>query len=247
MRKYLAGLLIGIIIGMLISSLSARIQSHSRIIEKLKSSIVPIILKQGNGIRLIGTGFVFSSKQYIVTNAHIVHYARLNAKTEDLGIALPCPAKGKDIQIIIPCNIVKENSKADIAILSPEFNLPDLKPKEQQKIKNYLQPVHTRMLKGVKIGQEVLMGGFPMSDRFGSFHSFHKGIVSKIDTLDTSDMSGTWAIQTDIVSFEGFSGAPLFLANTGEVIGVIWGGINVEQNKVLACATPIDYLLNLLK
>jgi V8-like Glu-specific endopeptidase len=60
-------------------------------------------------------------------------------------------------------------------------------------------------------------------------------------------MSGTWAIQTDIVSFEGFSGAPLFLANTGEVIGVIWGGINVEQNKVLACATPIDYLLNLLK
>jgi len=247
MKKYLAVLLLGLMLGILISSLIGRLQSPSRIIEKLKPSIVPIILKEGNGIKLIGTGFVFSPKRYIVTNAHIVSYARLNGKVEDLGIALPYPAKGKDIQIIIPCNVAKENSKADIAIISPEFNLPNLNPKEQQDIKNQLKPVRIRILKDVKVGQEVFMGGFPMSDRFGSFHSFHKGIVSKIDTLDTPDMSGTWAIQTDIVSFEGFSGAPLFLASTGEVIGVIWGGINVERNKVLACATPVDYLLNLLK
>ncbi len=191
MKKYVAHaifLLAGIVIGVFISWGLLSPPTFPKVIEKIKPSVVPIVLREGNSVNIVGTGFIFTDKHYVITNAHITTSIKARGRIKDLGISLPCPSKGEDIHVVIPCRVLKQNTPADIAILMPNYGFAGLSPQEKEDITSHLKPVRIKTLRRVKVGQEVAMAGFPISDSFGSFHSFHKGIIAKIDTLDSPDM-----------------------------------------------------------
>ncbi|MBI4680961.1 MAG: hypothetical protein HY753_07105, partial [Nitrospirae bacterium] len=140
MKKYLIYvifILTGMFTGIFISNHFIRSAKFPNVIEKIKPSIVPIFVKEGDVVKLIGTGFIFSSRCYVITNAHITTTVSSQGKLKDLCISLSYSPKGKDTQIIIPCDFIKQDSKSDIAILLPKYDLSDLKPRGRKDIKNY--------------------------------------------------------------------------------------------------------------
>lgn len=86
----------------------------------------------------------------------------------------------------------------------------------------------------VEIGEEVGICGFPMgSDLFidsqnkqirGFGYTVQRGIISAILPVDHPSVSRE-LFQLDIQTYGGMSGGPVFLTRTGEVIGMVRGGI----------------------
>lgn len=113
----------------------------------------------------------------------------------------------------------------------------------------------------VAIGEEVGICGFPMGDELfidpqnkkivGFGYTVQKGIVSAILPVDHPAVSRE-LFQLDIQTYGGMSGGPVFLANTGEVIGMVQSQIQTTQgvtnityavpgNVIEDCASRISF------
>ena len=110
---------------------------------------------------------------------------------------------------------------------------------------NQCQPVQFGSLSDIEVGRQIAMSGYPLgntlinNDRMG-IHRFgpvvHQGMISAISPFDTANRRSYTSILTDIYSAPGFSGSPLFLPESGEVVGIHYGGAEI----LLGCAIPID-------
>lgn len=146
--------------------------------------------------RAAGSGFVYSTDGYIVTNAHVVQDAlRISVNFSD-GITLPATVVGAD-------------SDSDVAVLKVDST----------KVK--LQPLNIGDSDKLIIGERAIAIGNP----FGLSGSMTTGIVSALNRRLTARPSGNavysipQVIQTDAAVNPGNSGGPL-LNNKAEVIGV---------------------------
>jgi len=198
--------------------------SYSRIYEMIKDSVVVI---QGKVVRqtffgeeyanVQGSGFVYnySGTLIIITNNHVVEGASnltvsfLNGNT-------------------YPAEIVGEDPYSDLAILSTEAPISELKP------------VKIASSSSLKVGQIVIAIGNP----FGLTGSVTTGVISQLGRSMRESATGGYLI-ADVIQIStpinpGNSGGPL-LNMLGEVVGITTAIIQNSQG--VGFAIPSDTIL----
>ena len=132
-----------------------------------------------------GTGFIVNSKGLVVTNKHVVQGAdRANLRM----------VSGN----FYTANVVDEHDTLDLAYLLIESD-------------DQFTPIAVGDSDGVRVGESVIVIGFPIAEELGSEPTVSQGIVSAL-------RSGL--IQTDAPVNPGNSGGPM-LDPFGNVVGVI--------------------------
>ncbi len=139
-----------------------------------------------------GSGFVWDSAGYIVTNQHVVEGASALRVIFSDGIVLEAELIGTD-------------ADSDVAVVKVDPSLVELVPVEQGRIED------------VAVGQRAIAIGNP----FGLVGSMTTGIVSAVgrSVAGQTQYSIPLAIQTDAAINPGNSGGPL-LNEKGQVIGI---------------------------
>jgi 2-alkenal reductase len=143
-----------------------------------------------------GSGWVWDTQGYIVTNNHVVEGAdQLNVTFAD--------------GVVAPAEVVGTDPGSDLAVIKVDPSAADLVPAEQGRIED------------VKVGGRAIAIGNP----FGLVGTMTTGIVSAIgrslasDPTSAGSFSIPQVIQTDAAINPGNSGGPL-LNEAGQVIGV---------------------------
>ena len=160
-----------------------------------------------------GSGFVWDTQGYIVTNNHVVANADALEVTFDDGLVLPAEVVGAD-------------PDSDLAVIRVDPALALLTPIEQGDINE------------VRVGQRAVAIGNP----FGLVGSMTTGIVSAIgrSVRAATGYSIPLASQTDAASRPGNAGGPL-LNERGQVIGINFQiRSDVRANSGVGFAIPIN-------
>jgi len=192
--------------------------------EAVNPGVVSITVYKDQSIIGQGSGFLFNTNGYILTNYHVV----LNAQIIEIAFPNGYRAIGE---------LVGKDLDSDIAVIKTEISGQGLKP------------LALGSSKDVKVGQQVVAIGNP----YGLSGTMTVGIVSArgrlIDSLRSSPSGGYFTssdlIQTDAAINPGNSGGPLLNMN-GEVIGINRairtndGSDGILSNSGIGFAVPID-------
>ena len=138
-----------------------------------------------------GTGFLFSEKDYVITNYHVVKRA---------GTILAQFTNGK----IVEAKIVAKDLRSDIAVLKLEgASFPSV---TQIKLGDSSQ---------ARIGEKVFTIGYPASKIMGERPKYSEGVINALTGLKDDPAF----FQVSVPVQPGNSGGPLF-NQQGEVIGI---------------------------
>ncbi|MFH1564118.1 MAG: tetratricopeptide repeat protein [Nitrospirota bacterium] len=200
-----------------------KLQALWKNVAEVKPAVVLVIATTNNG-GSSGTGFIISKDGYILTNEHVIHSANkvkvyVNNENEYEAI------------------VIKIDEDYDLAILKINaFNLITANLGDSDELHE---------------GDEIAITGYPEPDKFidAGFSicaSTSKGNVSAIRQGKTDiTKSPTVFIQTDAAINPGNSGGPLYLAETGEVMGI--ANAKIIGAEGIGLAIPINVAKNLLK
>jgi len=204
-------------------------------VESMTASVVAIGLyspleQSGNQIR--GTGFVIDDGRWVVTNHHVIDEAL-------------DPSVVEYYVVVHGTGATVTTLKATIEAIDPAHDLALLR------INNALPsaPLGNNAL--VPAGSEIAITGYPIGAVLGLYAATHRGYVAAItpDALPTANsqhltvdmlarLENTDLIyQLDATAYPGNSGSPLYLPDTGEVIGVI-NKVFVSAGKESAISAP---------
>ena len=157
-----------------------------------------------------GTGFLFSSSDYVITSYHVIHGAKsirvrlLNGEKIDATVAL-------------------KDTNNDIAILKLSQS-----PASRQNI------ITLGDSSLVKTGDRVFTYGFPLVDLLGHQEPrYSEGFVNSLSGISNDPR----LFQVSIPIQPGNSGGPVF-NEKGELIGIATSSIDSEQTKKVFGATP---------
>ena len=166
-----------------------------------------------------GTGFLFSSKDYVITNHHLVR-GRSSIKVTFLD--------GE----VIDAKIVSVDKQNDIAFLklsqSPKIPPSSLRIADSST---------------VKLGDKIFTIGYPASHLLGKSPKYSEGVINSIKGI--SDNPAYFQISVPIQP--GNSGGPLF-NERGEVIGITTSSLDSDLAKDAMGAVPqnINYAVKSL-
>jgi len=167
-----------------------------------------------------GSGFLINPEGYILTCYHVVE----NNLTENIFF------KKEKEQTAHIAKLVSFNKVMDIAIL---------------KINGENHPF-IRLIKNkgtqVRVGDEIGLLAYPMGEKLNNSVSYFKGMVN-----NNSHQLGNYnAFQIDAGATHGSSGGPVFDLITGQVIGVLTGGVDPTKASSFNFATDIRNIYNFL-
>lgn len=210
----------------------------NEVIERYKTGIFHIGESIGNGenseIKWLGSAFLLDDSCTFATAKHIFK----NANRRNLVIRFQL-TDDKTIVRTVPIRILYEDYQSDLAFLKIDsWNNQPCKSKMA-----YSFDVLSDYIKGCFTGETVLIIGHPMLSikDYVDTPVVRKGIVSSTEiTWDNQSM-----ILLDLFGVPGFSGSPVILERTGEVMGIIYGPGPTERTFGFEWATPItqeDYL-----
>jgi tetratricopeptide (TPR) repeat protein len=162
-----------------------------------------------------GTGFLFSSRDYIITNYHVVKGA------SSIEVKFP---DGE----IIKASVQAKDSQNDIAVLklsqSPSTPIPDLKFGDSSK---------------VRPGDKVFTIGYPASAILGKNQKITDGIISSVTGIEDDPTM----FQITVPIQPGNSGGPLF-NEQGEVIGITTASLSLNAIQSLgAVPQNVNYAI----
>ena len=228
--------------------------SGARLVEtirKVKPSIIAIgtyhpLSKPAVGF--YGTGFVFSKNGYAITAEHVISAISRKGDASNLHAFFPAVGNSKKFR----AKVITKNVKYDLAIIKLEgssFNHVSLGDSSE-----------------IEEGQPIALCGYPYGPVFGLHPTTHTGIISNISpmAIPVQNMSllsnkmitalkDPYTIfQLDCTAFPGNSGGPLFLPETGDVIGVLNSAfikVTKENKKIstgISYAIPINYIKELI-
>ncbi|WP_412725741.1 S1 family peptidase [Alteromonas sp. D210916BOD_24] len=214
---------------------SAHNEDFPEVVKALTPSVVAIGLYSplkhtGNQIR--GTGFVVGDGRWVVTNYHVVDQV-LDPSVVEHFVVVHGEGKRPDAY---KASIEHIDTKHDLALL---------------RIEKALTPVNLKSSELVAVGTQVALTGYPIGAVLGLYAATHRGYVAAITpdvlpnhnarqlTVDMlSRLENTDLIyQLDATAYPGNSGSPLYLADTGEVVGVI-NKVFISAGKESAISTP---------
>ena len=162
-----------------------------------------------------GTGFLFSTKDYIITNWHVVKGAgSIEVKFPD----------GE----VIKAKVLVKDSQNDIAVLKlsqpPSTQIPELNFGDSSK---------------VRPGDKVFTIGYPASSILGKNQKITDGIVSSITGVEDDPTM----FQITVPIQPGNSGGPLF-NESGEVIGITTASLSLNAIRSLgAVPQNVNYAI----
>jgi S1-C subfamily serine protease len=183
----------------------------------LFSLIQPVIVRldvTGAGILVSGSGIIFRSDGYVITNEHVIDQAQSIAVTFN-----------NDRQF--PADVVSRDANIDLAILKltgGAFNLP-------------IATLGTES--DIAVGGVVIAAGYPIGLDLPGPASFTQGIISAMRTLN-----GQRYIQSDVQLNPGNSGGALVTRSSGKVIGITSAAVipRGEDIQGIGLAIPIDVI-----
>lgn len=177
-------------------------------IAKVSRSLVFLEIAKYGGEELCGTGFAVSAAGLVATAQHLVVGAR-RIQASLLG------GRGT-----YRCEIVAAEKRTDLALLRVE--------------KEGCRPVALYRGDPVAIGREVAFVGFPYADIFKPpLAMATRGIVGNRYALGEVEY-----YVVDAMCAEGMSGGPLFLAETGEVIGLVGSRFDPSRTRAKLRGLP---------
>lgn len=161
-----------------------------------------------------GSGFIWDSRGYIVTNFHVIKDAQSARVT-------------LSSQQTYPAQLVGIEPDKDLAVL--KISAPNVK----------LQPIQVGSSKDLRVGQRVFAIGNP----FGFDHTLTTGIIGGLGREINSavtDRPIQGVIQTDAAINPGNSGGPL-LDSAGRLIGINTAIVSTSGSYAgLGFAVPVD-------
>ena len=170
----------------------------ARMVEAIKASLVYIYTSDGGS----GTGFIVDEEGLVATNAHVVgHFDTVSVVFED----------GRQYE----GDVLGIDELADLAIVelrtTREFDAIDLGNSDD-----------------IRVGDDVIALGFPLSYELGSSLTVTRGIISSKRVY-----AGIEELQTDAAINPGNSGGPL-VNREGKVVGVNYAEL------ALSGGSPVD-------
>ena len=167
-----------------------------------------------------GSGVIYRSDGYIVTNYHVVESAHLSSGAQ-IDVFLY-----SDLKDPKPANIIGYDAEADIAVI--KIDAHDLKPIEFAN-SDALRP-----------GQSAVVIGNPAGIDFAG--SLSQGIISGLDRKIKMDNGAEMnLIQTDAAVNPGNSGG-VMVDGTGKAIGIVNSKLSSVQIEGMGFAIPINYV-----
>jgi S1-C subfamily serine protease len=175
---------------------------------QLNNSSSPLEIKTGDSST--GTGFLFSSSDYVITSYHVVH-----------------GSKSISVRLIngerIDATIAVKDTNNDIAILKLSKS-----PTSRQNI------ITLGDSSSVKTGDRVFTYGFPLVDLLGHQEPrYSEGFVNSLSGISNDPR----LFQVSIPIQPGNSGGPVF-NEKGELIGIATSSIDSVQTQKVFGATP---------
>jgi S1-C subfamily serine protease len=175
---------------------------------QLNNSSSPLEIKTGD--TATGTGFLFSSSDYVITSYHVVHGSK------SISVRL---TNGERID----ATIAIKDTNNDIAIL--KLSKP---PTSRQNI------ITLGDSTSVKTGDRVFTYGFPLVDLLGHQEPrYSEGFINSLSGMSNDPR----LFQVSIPIQPGNSGGPVF-NEKGELIGIATSSIDTEQTKKVFGAIP---------
>lgn len=228
----------------------------SEIIEKNKNSIILIALyipeaeKANQGkVSIRGTGFIISRDGKFITTGHVYKQIPQN-DLPYLEVSVPGKIDEKGITHydrykVKLLKIDKENDLALMQIISDKNNFETIEGFGKSE--------------SVKEGDEVVFIGYPLATellgmRFGITMNTNHCIISSVKRRGIDGSLHFFMIDTHINN--GSSGSPVFLKDTGKVIGIASGRISAKisspEGKILdipanmGICGPAKYIIDLI-
>ncbi len=231
-------------------------QNHGASLVDTLKKVKPAIIAVGTyhplskpAVKFFGTGFVCSNNGYAITAEHVISAIKEKDNINNLSVFFPETGSSRKIR----AKIVIESSKHDLSVIKlvgNDFNYVNLGDSSK-----------------VEEGQSIALCGYPYGPVFGLYPATHTGIISNISPMaipvqNTSQLTNRMItalkdpytiFQLDCTAFPGNSGGPLFLPETGEVIGVLNSGFikTTKENKQVSTgisyAIPINYVKELME
>lgn len=180
-----------------------------------------------NEMSSTGTGIVYSSDGYIITNAHVIYDSEYtNSKAVKVTVVMNDKTEYE-------AQIVAYDKEADIAVLKADAeNLTAAKFGDSS---------------SVSVGDPVIAIGNPLG--LDLFNTVTSGIISGLNrniTINDTEMN---LIQTDAAINSGNSGGPL-INDKGEVIGINSAKMSSSYSQTtiegIGFAIPSDYALKVI-
>lgn len=171
-----------------------------------------------------GSGVVYSTDGYIITNYHVIGDAITNSTGSKIEVFLDSASSDAHTATVVGYNI-----SADLAVI--KINVTGLKPIEITDSDN------------LKVGQYVITVGNPGGLEF--MDSVTYGVVSGLNRVVSAD-SGVELVQTDAAINPGNSGGAL--VNTkGQLVGINSSKIVSEQFEGMGFAIPSNTAVEICK
>ena len=200
-------------------------------------------------VKLLATGFVVADGNHVITNAHAIPDEMASNSKEFLAVLT-----GDRNGTAYPAKVVRLDKVHDLALLRfsgqprPAFRLGSSED--------------------VREGELYAFTGFPIGMVLGMRPVTHRGIVSAITPIAIPQISPKLldpkmikrlrdpydVFQLDATAYPGNSGSPLYIPETGEVVGVI-NKVFVKESKEavlekpsgITYAIPVRYVKELLR
>jgi serine protease Do len=214
-------------------------------IQRVKRSVVAVGTYQTSRnprFAFRGTGFAVGAGDLVATNAHVLPATLDTDKHETLVVAIP--HGGEDAQL----------RNAELLAKDPDYDLAVLRIGGAA-----LPPLRLGDSQRVREGDDCLFTGFPIGLVLGLISATHRAMVSALTpiALPTSNAreldartvrrlsAGAYSVfQLDATAYPGNSGSPLYLASSGEVVGVInMVFVKGTKESVLSAPSGVSYAI----
>lgn len=238
------------------------------IFSKVKSATVAVALldesNKKNPFVIIGTGFCIHKEGVIATCRHVISAFTDEEEFNKLIIQSISEKKNlwSELKGSIP-HIIFFNSSLPgqlWAFLVPvnhcmckmDYDIGLMKINKHKAFSEGYPVLGVEEYENIHEGREIALCGFPLGnylqEQIGTItSSFTRGIISTIIPAPNAPLEYLKGFQLNITATHGNSGGPVFLQDTGNVFGVLQGGVFANDGSILqgiAKAEPIYPLIN---
>lgn len=225
------------------------------VVTMIKPSIVGVgtmLYSRRPAGEFLGTGFAVWDGRHVITNAHVVQ--GFITANQDRADEFPAVFAGSGSKVAA--------RRARVVVLDREHDLALLRFDGDP-----LPPLTLAFERPIREGEMLAFTGFPVGTLLGMYPATHRGIVASVTPITLplhhggkttstklTRVSPYAVYQLDATAYPGNSGSPLYLPDSGQVVGVINKVFvrgqreqAIERPSGITYAIPVRHVLKLLR